>query len=291
MIDHTLTQLVNLEQVRQLLESHNRLSGMAYGLFDTDENNLIAVGWQDICVRFHRANPVTAASCRESDAFIKAHLHDAKGEPLEYRCKNNMIDIAMPIVIEGRHLGTFFTGQFFYDDSPPDRDFFVTQAMALGFDTEEYLKALDRVPLLSHEHIRGNVLFLHHMVRILAETGLKNLRFAREMEERKHAEEERRKSEAKYRLIVDTANEGIWMLGPDALTTFVNARMAQMLGFPGEEMIGRPLTSFMFEEDVPDHLVKLENRRRGLSEQYERRFRRKDGGGGLDSRFRCPHLR
>jgi len=67
---------------------------MAYGLFDAEENNLIAVGWQDICVRFHWVHPVTTASCRESDAFIKAHLHDNKGEPLEYRCKNSMIDIA-----------------------------------------------------------------------------------------------------------------------------------------------------------------------------------------------------
>jgi hypothetical protein len=47
MTDYTFNQLIDSEQVRQLLESHHRLSGMAYGLFDTDENNLIAVGWQD----------------------------------------------------------------------------------------------------------------------------------------------------------------------------------------------------------------------------------------------------
>ena len=62
-----------------------------------------------------------------------------------------------------------------------------------------------------------------------------------------------RESETEYRQIVDTANEGIWVLGPDTLTTFVNARMAEILGCSSEEMIGRPLTDFMFEEDVPDH--------------------------------------
>jgi len=98
-----------------------------------------------------------------------------------------------------------------------------------------------------------------------------------DLTERKRAEEERRESEAKYRRIVDTAIEGIWVLGPDTMTTFANARMAEMLGYSGEEMIGRPLTDFMFEEDVPDHLRKMENRRHGLSENYERRFRRKDG--------------
>ena len=86
-----------------------------------------------------------------------------------------------------------------------------------------------------------------------------------------------KESEAKYRRIVDTATEGIWMLGPDTLTTFVNARMAEMLGYPGEEMIGRPTTDFMFDEEVPDHLKRMENRRQGLSENYERRFRRKNG--------------
>ncbi|MDD5175088.1 MAG: PAS domain S-box protein [Sterolibacterium sp.] len=84
-------------------------------------------------------------------------------------------------------------------------------------------------------------------------------------------------SEAKYRRIVDTANEGIWMLGPDTMTTFVNARMAGMLGYSGEEMIGRPVTDFMFGEDASDHLRKMEHRRQGISDNYERRYRRKDG--------------
>jgi PAS domain S-box-containing protein len=88
---------------------------------------------------------------------------------------------------------------------------------------------------------------------------------------------DQRESEARYRRIVDTASEGIWVVGPDSMTTFVNARMAELLGCPGEEIIGRPLTDFMFEEDVPDYLRKLENRRRGMSESYERRYRHRDG--------------
>lgn len=86
-----------------------------------------------------------------------------------------------------------------------------------------------------------------------------------------------RQSEAKYRQIVDTANEGIWVIGPDFITTFVNARMAEMLGYSCAEMTGRPGTDFMFDEDAPDYFKRMENRRRGMPENYERRFRRKDG--------------
>ncbi|MDD2900741.1 MAG: PAS domain S-box protein, partial [Desulfuromonadaceae bacterium] len=99
----------------------------------------------------------------------------------------------------------------------------------------------------------------------------------REQRARRRAEEELRVSEGKYRRIVDTATEGIWQIGPDTLTTFVNARMGEMLGYPVTEMIGRPMSAYMFEEDVPDHLLKMENRRHGQPEHYERRFRREDG--------------
>ncbi len=84
-------------------------------------------------------------------------------------------------------------------------------------------------------------------------------------------------SEAKYRRIVDTANEGIWLLEPNAQTSFVNARMAEMLGYSCEEMIGRPITDFMFAEDAPDQQRKMENRSQDLSGSYERRYRCKDG--------------
>ncbi|MDD1668116.1 MAG: PAS domain S-box protein, partial [Methanomicrobiales archaeon] len=240
MSDYTFDQLVDITQVRQLLESHHRLSGMAYGLFDADENNLIAVGWQDICVRFHRVNPVTSVRCRESDAFIKANLYDFTGEFLEYRCKNGMIDIAMPIIIDGRHLATFFTGQFFYDDDPPDREYFIVQAGRLGFDREEYLNALERVPVFSREHIRGNVLFLHNMVQILAEKGLNNLKLVNEMEERNRVEEALR------------AERGLFVSGPTVVfkwkaqdgwpVEYVSPNVKEQFGYAPEELTGGSIT-------------------------------------------------
>jgi PAS domain S-box-containing protein len=77
--------------------------------------------------------------------------------------------------------------------------------------------------------------------------------------------------------IVDTASEGVWVLGPDLLTTLVNRRICEMLGYTAEEMLGRPMTGFMFEEDAPDHHERMEKRRQGITEYYERRLRRKDG--------------
>lgn len=120
---------------------------------------------------------------------------------------------------------------------------------------------------------------------LLSITALRNERgvitgfvgLAYDLTERNRAEEARRESDARYRRMVDTAIEGICSVRPDRVTTFVNARMAEMLGYTEEEMLGRKLTDFMFSEDVPDDQRKAEARRRGLSESYERRFRRKSG--------------
>ncbi|MFH2075095.1 MAG: response regulator, partial [Pseudomonadota bacterium] len=86
-----------------------------------------------------------------------------------------------------------------------------------------------------------------------------------------------RESEARYRRIVDTANEGVWVIEPDSQTVSVNGRMAEMLGYTPEEIIGRLFTDFMFEEDIPDHLRQIENRRQGIGDQYERRLRHREG--------------
>jgi two-component system, cell cycle sensor histidine kinase and response regulator CckA len=99
----------------------------------------------------------------------------------------------------------------------------------------------------------------------------------REIDERKLAEAALRSSEARYRQIVQTAEEGIWMLDPQARTAFVNPKMAQMLGYSVEEMQGRALDEFMDDAGRSRAKLYLERRRQGIAEQHEFKFLRKDG--------------
>ncbi|MBF0510142.1 MAG: response regulator, partial [Deltaproteobacteria bacterium] len=95
--------------------------------------------------------------------------------------------------------------------------------------------------------------------------------------DRKLAEKALRESEQRYRRIVDTTNEGILALDENVRITFANPRMAEMLDFQMAEMLGRDFASFILEEELPDHARKMEARRQGLAEQYERRFLCKNG--------------
>ena len=94
---------------------------------------------------------------------------------------------------------------------------------------------------------------------------------------RRQIEQALRDSEARYRSIVELAQEGIWTIDADAKTTFVNARTAELFGYSAEEMIGRHLSEFMDEDSWRAAAAGLDRRRQGTPERFDRRFRRRDG--------------
>ena len=96
----------------------------------------------------------------------------------------------------------------------------------------------------------------------------------RDMTQRQRAEEALHASSERYRLIVQTAAEGIWMTDAGDQTSFVNPTMAAMLGYQPEEMLGRPMRDFM----DPDSHARIGHPQRhpGQPEQADVRFHRKD---------------
>ena len=84
-------------------------------------------------------------------------------------------------------------------------------------------------------------------------------------------------SEARFRRIVETANEGIWLLDIDGATTFANDKTAEILGFAPGEMAELSLFDVLDEAGKAQAARNLERRRLGISDQLECAFLRKDG--------------
>ncbi len=107
--------------------------------------------------------------------------------------------------------------------------------------------------------------------------GVTILGIARDITDRKHAEQRLRKSEAQYRQLTETLQEGIWALDAEGYTTFTNESMAKMLGYTPEEMQGTHLFAHLDAEDVESARRNLSRRAAGIQEQHEQRFLRSDG--------------
>lgn len=94
---------------------------------------------------------------------------------------------------------------------------------------------------------------------------------------RKRVEEELRLSEARYRRIVDTAYEGIAIIDMQGRLSYANCRLAEMLGFGLEEIVGRSAVNLVFVDDRSRAQRLLRLRRKRPPEQLEFRLCRKDG--------------
>jgi PAS domain S-box-containing protein len=101
--------------------------------------------------------------------------------------------------------------------------------------------------------------------------------YGRDVTEARFAEEARKKTREQYRLIVETANEGILGLDANQVVTYANKIVADFFGCRVEEVIGRSMFDFVAPLDREDNLRSIGERGLGQRERYEQRFLRKGG--------------
>ena len=167
-----ILDLIDFKEVNKLLEGFNQSTGFVTAILDLEGNILSKSGWRSICTEFHRVHPETSGKCRISDTLLAGEL--GKGAKYHsYECLNGLVDVAVPIVINGSHIANLFSGQFFFDE--PDLSFFKKQAATNGFNEKEYLEALKQVPVVSKEKVRVVMDFLLNMTQLISEITFQKL--------------------------------------------------------------------------------------------------------------------
>ena len=233
-MQHKLIDIIDVDVLQALLDSFTKATGTGTAILDMEGNVLVATGWQDICTQFHRVNPDTASRCLESDIHLASQL-EAGQEYNVYRCRNGLVDVAVPIVVDASHVGNLFTGQFFF--SPPDEEYFRKQAAEFGFDETAYLSALSRVPIFSELQVEETMNFLGGLAVTIGKMGVTKLRSDAELTERKRAERELRQSEERFRDLIEGSLEGI-LIHTEFKLLFANQSCVEMFGYGSiEEMV------------------------------------------------------
>lgn len=206
---HRFEELVDIPALQNLLDDLSKATTIANAIIDPNGVILTASGWQDICTKFHRICKETEKLCIESDSYMNEHLH--KGPFIGYQCKNGLMDYACPIVVDGVHFATLFTGQILH--AAPDERFFQDQAARYGFDEDEYLEALRSVPIIEMSRIEHIMAFLSGFANMLSEMGLRRLR------ELRQKDVDLARSERRYRSLVETLTSVVWTTDAEGKVT------------------------------------------------------------------------
>ena len=244
-----LPDIIDTEQIRAMLEDFFRITAIPSALIDISGEVLVAVGWQDICSKFHRVHPEARRNCLESDTRHFGELEP--GEFTFYRCKNGLWDAASPVMFGGRHVGSIFIGQFFLEDAGPDYDLFREQARKYGFDEQAYLAALEKVPRYGREELSTVMSFLGKLSEMVAALSYGNVRLARSITEKDQLLNDLRASEERFRSYVENANDIIYSLTPGGVYSYVSPNWTNALGHEVNEIVGKAFMPLVHPEDAP----------------------------------------
>ncbi len=238
-MEYKLEELIDIPLLQDLQDKLNVIYSFPSAIIDNSGKILTAVAWQDICTKFHRIHPECEKECIKSDRYILDHLKEAN-PAVSYQCPHGLVDNAAPIVIEGKHLGNFFTGQFFLEK--PNLDFFIGQAKKYNFDEKSYLEAVERVPVWTREKLAQYLDFIKGFIEIISGIGLKQLR---EIESNKAL----RESEERYRAIVQSTSDWIWEIDDQGKYRYCSENVENILGYSVGDIIGKSPFDLMPPEE------------------------------------------
>ena len=265
-----LADVIDAKALEALMVHYYELVHFPTAIIDIQGKVLVGVGWQDICTKFHRVHPDACKHCVESDTQLSAGI--PPGEFRLYKCKNNMWDIATPIILGGQHVGNVFSGQFFFEDEQLDYELFRSQAREYGFDEEKYIAALETVPRVNRKSLNTCMAFFTEMAGMISQLSYSNIRLARMMAEREALTGSLSESEDRFRQLADAMPQLVWTAAPDGRVDYFNRRLREFDCFGG-------MTPVIHPEDFPRTLSAWRSGiQSGKDYEIEHRLKRADGG-------------
>ncbi len=173
----TLGKLINLNSLQTMADNLYAAAGIPVGIIDAEGNIIVSTGWQDICTKFHRINPSSLKYCKISDQCAAKEFNNS--DFIAYKCMNNLQEVSVPIIVEGEYIASVMLGQFFYEDERVNIEVFIQQAHEFGFDEDEYITALKKVPIFSRDKVKSIMEYYKSLVLTLVESSITKLQYVR----------------------------------------------------------------------------------------------------------------
>lgn len=151
-----IQNFLNLQKLQHIQDQFSDATGLAAIAVDMDGNYITkGSNFTDFCMKYTRGSEEGLRRCVKCD-------NECTGT---YFCHAGLMDFSCPILVEGQQVGSIIGGQVL--PNPPDENIFRETARELGVNPDEYIRALQKVPVRSEKMIRAAADMLGNVVNEL----------------------------------------------------------------------------------------------------------------------------
>ncbi len=181
-------------------------------------------------------------------------------------------------MVGGKQVGSILSGQFFFEDELLNYELFRAQARKYGFNEEEYIAALEKVPRLSREAVDTGMAFLMAFANMVSQLSYSNIKLSQLLNERDALVDALRESEERFRWVIENSLDAAYRrnLQTDRYD-YMSPVIKQLTGFSARE-ISEMTTSKTLDRIHPED-------RQMVTEKLTRAS--DSGFGTVEYRFRC----
>lgn len=227
-----LLDLIEKERLDELLHGFTEISGISTFIVDpegkpiSDEHN-----WTRLCSDYCRSTEEGRRRCYKSDRYGSVMSARLKRRFI-YPCLNaGLIDCAFPIIVGNYHIATFMCGQVLHRRI--NKDVALKHAREIGIeDTEGYVKALRKVPIVRHARLNTIVNFMEVVTRTVSELALS--KYISSKQSRRYLDR-----------LINRVSDGILSIDDEGKISMVNEAFSRIIGRARHEIIGQPFSRYM----------------------------------------------
>ena len=231
-----LLDLVNKEKLERILRVFTEVTGVASIIANVNGHPITKpLNFTPFCLNFCRSTDRGKRKCHESDRH--GGLESARSrKPYIYNCLNaGLIDCAAPVIVAGYHLATILAGQVL--EEPIAAEAAIERAKAIGIkDREDYLQALEKVPLMTRERLLAVVNLMSEITQTISELALQKDQL------HKH-------SQHYLSRLINSVSDCILSTNADGRITIVNQAGVKMFGYETVQLIGESIRKLFAEDD------------------------------------------
>lgn len=188
--NYKLLDLIDVKLLQKLQDFFAKAIGVACVILDNKGPVTKPSNYNDLCKLNMKNNIYVKCDCDLHSPKL-GETAAKKGEPLIFKCSTGLTNFAVPIMINGKLLGSIVGGQIFTEQ--PDEKAFKKIAKKYNLNENEYINALRKVKIVPDSNIKSIVDLLVLLSSTISEIAYKNFELL-----------EKTKSENLYKNIIET---------------------------------------------------------------------------------------